>query len=116
MDTTMMATGRTRWAKVALLASCLILSPVGHYGLVVVARRRTVLLWIGGAVTPVATARAAETVGKNDDCNTPYCLGVWDGLLADCHPDDDKNCVSSQDDTPRVFMEPWDYSDATNNE
>jgi uncharacterized protein (DUF1499 family) len=112
----MATTGRTRWAKVALsLASCLLLSPVCHS--LGVSRRRTVLLWIGAgaAVVTPGAATAAETIGKADDCNTPYCLGVWDGLLADCHPDHDKNCVSSQDDTPRVFMEPWDYSEATTN-
>lgn len=50
----------------------------------------------------------AETVGKDDDCSSIYCLGVWDGILADCN---ERNCVSSQDDTPSVFAEPWDYSD-----
>ena len=51
-------------------------------------------------------ANAAETVGKDSACNGPSCLGVWDGLLADC-PHDIKNnkllkgvgCASSQDDS-----------------
>ena len=51
-------------------------------------------------------ANAAETVGKDSSCNGPSCLGVWDGLLADC-PHDIKNnkllkgagCASSQDDS-----------------
>ena len=61
-------------------------------------------------------ANAAETVGKDEACNDSSCLGVWDGLLADC-PHGNKNklsktgCVSSQDDTPGIFAEPWDYSD-----
>jgi hypothetical protein len=77
-------------------------------------------------ITPLAivpsdthmTANAAETIGKDPNCNDASCLGVWDGLLADC-PHDKKNnfkfgrsgCASSQDDTPGVFAEPWDYSD-----
>lgn len=63
---------------------------------------------------------AAETVGKDPLCNDPSCLGVWDGLLADC-PHFTGNfgvgsagCVSSQDDTPSVFAEPWDYSESSN--
>eukprot|EP00957_Ditylum_brightwellii_P102306 7799144-Ditylum_brightwellii.AAC.1 len=66
-------------------------------------------------------AQAAETVGKDPNCNDGSCLGIWDGLLADC-PHDGKlslgggaGCVSSQDDTPGVFAEPWDYSEAPNN-
>ena len=61
---------------------------------------------------------AAETVGKDETCNDRTCLGVWDGLLADC-PSKKKSamgpagCVSSQDDAPSVFAEPWDYSDTT---
>jgi len=69
-----------------------------------------------------AKANAAETIGKDPNCNDASCLGVWDGLLADC-PHDNLNaislgpfgatsgCASSQDDTPGVFAEPWDYSD-----
>ena len=69
---------------------------------------------------------AAETVGKDPDCNDSTCLGVWDGLLADCNHSVDHNtnirffgggggsagCVSSQDDTPGIFAEPWDYSES----
>lgn len=66
-------------------------------------------------------ANAAETIGKDPTCNNPTCLGVWDGLLADCpHDNESKSllggragCVSSQDDTPGFFAEPWDYSDTT---
>eukprot|EP00566_Odontella_aurita_P017250 CAMPEP_0113526774 /NCGR_PEP_ID=MMETSP0015_2-20120614/929_1 /TAXON_ID=2838 /ORGANISM="Odontella" /LENGTH=271 /DNA_ID=CAMNT_0000425139 /DNA_START=430 /DNA_END=1245 /DNA_ORIENTATION=+ /assembly_acc=CAM_ASM_000160 len=62
------------------------------------------------------SANAAETVGKDPECNDATCLGVWDGLLADCpHSRVAINygagCVSSQDDTPRIFAEPWDYSE-----
>ncbi len=67
-------------------------------------------------------ANAAETVGKDDGCNDSSCLGVWDGMLADCPHDGGgwsmgggggrgAGCVSSQDDTPGIFAEPWDYSD-----
>jgi hypothetical protein len=58
---------------------------------------------------------AGETIGKDEDCNDSTCLGVWDGLLADCpHGQRAANaeCTSSQDDTPGIFSEPWDYSDA----
>jgi hypothetical protein len=62
------------------------------------------------------TADAAETVGKDPNCIDATCLGVWDGLLADCpHPmasvRSGAGCVSSQDDTPGNFAEPWDYSE-----
>ena len=59
----------------------------------------------------VASA-AAETIGKDENCNDSFCVGVWDGLLADC-PHNNKfmiqggaGCVCSQDDTPGVFSEP----------
>ena len=66
-------------------------------------------------------ANAAETIGKDESCNDASCLGVWDGLLADCPHDERSNsifggsggagCVASQDDTPGIFAEPWDYSE-----
>jgi Protein of unknown function (DUF1499) len=75
---------------------------------------------------PLTTPRsqAAETIGKDENCNDSSCLGVWDGLLADC-PHGQQNflsltgigggttagCTSSQDDTPGIFAEPWDYSE-----
>ena len=59
---------------------------------------------------------AAETIGKDPDCNDSTCLGVWDGLLADCPHGKGigggGGCTSSQDDTPGIFSEPWDYSEA----
>jgi uncharacterized protein (DUF1499 family) len=63
---------------------------------------------------------AAETVGKDPDCNDRECLGVWDGLLADCPRGGilrggGAGCTSSQDDTPGIFSEPWDYAEAPNN-
>lgn len=73
---------------------------------------------ITAAVNP---ARGAETIGLDPDCTDRSCLGVWDGLLADCpHPPAAANlfsfgigagCTSSQDDTPGIFSEPWDYSE-----
>jgi len=61
---------------------------------------------------------AAETVGKDPNCNDATCLGVWDGLLADCPHDKNilsgkARCTSSQDDTPGIFSEPWDYSESS---
>ena len=86
--------------------------------------RRDYLRQMVAAIT-VATllhpvpVRSAETIGKADDCNDSFCLGVWDGLLADCpHTINDfmqgapmvlrsgAVCVSSQDDTPGIFSEP----------
>jgi hypothetical protein len=64
---------------------------------------------------PTYIANAAETIGKDPNCNDASCLGVWDGLLADCPHDKSLGkvgCVSSQDDTPGIFAEPWDYSDS----
>jgi hypothetical protein len=90
--------------------------------------RRDIFLVVGGAVAAsVVPARAAETVGKEEGCNDSSCLGVWDGLLADCPHNNNAamrgaasllktgaGCVSSQDDTPGVFSAPWDYSEAPN--
>ena len=59
---------------------------------------------------------AVDTVGKDPNCNEASCLGVWDGLLANCDHSSSRRsagCVSSQDDTPGTFAEPWDYSDDT---
>ena len=67
-----------------------------------------------GSIPPLVSV-AAETVGKDPDCNDSTCLGVWDGLLADCPHDTTTatfiqgggaGCVSSQDDTPGIFAEP----------
>ncbi|GAB0491170.1 hypothetical protein MMPV_002422 [Pyropia vietnamensis] len=44
--------------------------------------------------------------------NCPDCVGVTDGFLADCPPPRPllpATCVSSQDDTPGSFAEPWAY-------
>lgn len=60
------------------------------------------------------SSNAAETIGKDPNCNEGNCLGVWDGLLADCPHGKfaGAGCVSSQDDTPGIFSEPWDYSES----
>jgi len=86
--------------------------------------RRDCLATITACVTPllllvvVAPVGASETVGKDPNCNDNTCLGVWDGLLADCPhskalPGGAKGCTSSQDDTPGIFSEPWDYSESS---
>lgn len=76
-------------------------------------------------LTSTDKAAAAETVGKDPDCDDITCLGVWDGLLADCPhnnvnlggfipgiPGGGAGCMASQDDTPGIFSEPWDYSES----
>ncbi len=72
---------------------------------------------------PFFAAIAAETIGKDAECNDMSNLCVWDGLLANCPHlcvgelllglgrGRRAGCVSSQDNTPRIFTEPWDYSD-----
>jgi hypothetical protein len=76
----------------------------------------SVLLTTTASFDSIASA-VTETVGKDPTCNDRTCLGVWDGLLADCPHDalplasGGAGCVSSQDDTPGVFAEPWDYSE-----
>ena len=69
--------------------------------------------------TEASPANAAETIGKDPNCNDASCLGIWDGLFADCphgkiNMSAGAGCASSQDDTPGVFAEPWDYSEAPN--
>jgi hypothetical protein len=72
---------------------------------------------VDGSVTQypvnlVANALETETIGKDPDCDDSTCLGVWDGLLADCpHGGSSRmpfgaGCTSSQDDTPGIFSEP----------
>jgi hypothetical protein len=88
----------------------------------VVATRRFALssalsgLAAGYSIVGLLPAGAAETVGKDLNCNDSTCLGVWDGLLADCPHTKafggNAGCTSSQDDTPGIFSEPWDYSES----
>ena len=75
---------------------------------------------VAGAVTEASLqgacpVSASETIGKDPDCNDGTCLGVWDGLLADCPHTSNfggllggggAGCTSSQDDTPGIFSEP----------
>ncbi len=76
-------------------------------------RRRFVLDWMivaGAGSACTASSAFAETIGKDLNCNAKSCLGVWDGLLADCPHGGTlaggAGCVSSQDDTPGTFAEP----------
>mmetsp|Transcript_3134 Transcript_3134/g.8488 ORF Transcript_3134/g.8488 Transcript_3134/m.8488 type:complete len:328 (-) Transcript_3134:1581-2564(-) len=92
--------------------------------------KRSAQWFVGITFTTADLAAAAETVGKDPDCDDLTCLGVWDGLLADCPHDNSvigkfvpsmpgggAGCTSSQDDTPGIFSEPWDYSESPiNNE
>lgn len=87
-------------------------------------RRRAIqdgVSFLGGIFAIMAPAEpllAVETVGKDPDCNDRTCLGVWDGILADCPHGGltwGAGCTSSQDDTPGIFSEPWDYSEAPTN-
>jgi hypothetical protein len=82
--------------------------------------RRMVLLHqlLFSTASAAFVANAAETIGKDENCDVASCVGVWDGLLADCPHNrgggwggGGAGCVSSQDDTPGIFAEPWDYAD-----
>lgn len=42
--------------------------------------------------------------------NIAHALGVRNGLLQDCQQNQ-FTCVASQDDTPSVFLEPWEYDE-----
>eukprot|EP00186_Timspurckia_oligopyrenoides_P000700 CAMPEP_0182452422 /NCGR_PEP_ID=MMETSP1172-20130603/44242_1 /TAXON_ID=708627 /ORGANISM="Timspurckia oligopyrenoides, Strain CCMP3278" /LENGTH=219 /DNA_ID=CAMNT_0024650255 /DNA_START=641 /DNA_END=1300 /DNA_ORIENTATION=- len=54
-------------------------------------------------------AIASEITPENTlNVNCPDCFGVVDGLLADCPST--WTCVSSQDDLPAHFQEPWEYT------
>lgn len=87
--------------------------------------RRRRMLFQGGVASVAAIltqsissapASASETIGKDPNCNDSTCLGVWDGLLADCPHTSNfmggstggggAGCTSSQDDTPGIFSEP----------
>jgi uncharacterized protein (DUF1499 family) len=109
-------------ALIAMTSSCLPLV----LGLVVqypdhCCGRRQVLFLASTVLVPTQEAAAdasasAETIGKDPSCLTSSCLGVWDGLLADCPRQNGvgAGCVASQDDTPGIFAEPWDYADDAN--
>lgn len=79
--------------------------------------RRSILVSVTAIVTgALPLASTAETIGKDPNCNDRSCLGVWDGLFADCPHNiafsiSGANCASSQDDTPGIFAEPWDFGD-----
>lgn len=80
-------------------------------------RRRLLVGSIAGCLfPPFKNCNAVETIGKDENCNDKSCLGVWDGLLADCPHNINfgggAGCTSSQDDTPGIFSEPWDYSES----
>jgi hypothetical protein len=77
-------------------------------------RRRRVLESIVTSLVvfpSIAANAAVETIGKDAGCNDSSCLGVWDGLLADCphgvmSRGTGAGCTSSQDDMPGIFAEP----------
>lgn len=54
-------------------------------------------------------SRFQQSVGL--ECDGDTCLGVIDGTLKFCPPGG-QACVSSQDDRPPGFTEPWDWSDS----
>ena len=56
------------------------------------------------------SVNAAETIGKDPNCNGPSCLGVWDGLLADCPHGNlgGSACVSSQGKSSRQHTISYD--------
>jgi hypothetical protein len=60
-------------------------------------------LFFGSETTKQQPVFAAETIGKDPNCIDISCVGVWDGILADCPYSNSilgAGCVSSQDDTP----------------
>lgn len=79
-------------------------------------RRHAILSILSTTASVIPLSVSAETIGKDPNCNNRDCLGVWDGLLADCPHGMTlgAGCVSSQDDTPGIFAEPWDYSENNN--
>jgi len=84
-------------------------------------RRDALIPIMGSTIAAILSSvplpiRAAETIGKSEYCNDSLCLGVWDGLLADCPHGGGSalrglkggaGCVCSQDDTPGIFSEPY---------
>ena len=100
----------------AISAYCLVVTPQSDNFMI--SRRDLCKKMVSLGITGVSSvlvspysSRAAETVGKDPLCNNASCLGVWDGLLADCpHGQISKSagagCASSQDDTPGIFAEP----------
>jgi hypothetical protein len=77
----------------------------------------TLLVPTTQAAAAASAAASSETIGKDPLCLTSSCLGVWGGLLADCPRQNGvvgAGCVASQDDTPGIFAEPWDYADDAN--
>lgn len=92
--------------------------PLAVIGLAAGTPRRKFLIGhaTAAAMSVAASPANAETVGKDENCNDSFCLGVWDGILANCSPTTamtSAGCVSSQDDGEQnVFSEPWDYSEA----
>jgi len=74
-------------------------------------RRKAVATGASGAAQFAAAAAASLVLAvapvAPPEGNCPECLGVVDGLLADCP--ERLSCVSSQDDSPMHFQEPWEY-------
>lgn len=76
---------------------------------------------LGSFITVIgASAVLSLTLGFQANALQPFvappregdcveCIGVVDDLLASCNGE--KNCVSSQDDRPTVFREPWMYEE-----
>ncbi len=61
-------------------------------------------------LTSLSTSLTSIVLPSQTPCDpqnsTPYCIGVIDGLLADCPTN---KCVSTQDDRPAVFANPWTW-------
>ena len=95
-----------------------LLRPVSRRHAIIVSSSSVIGWWISGSSSngSVSPSQAYETIGKDPNCNEASCLGIWDGLLADCPRVDNlrlgAGCASSQDDTPGIFAEPWDYSES----
>lgn len=106
-----------RWYQIERILGCLIYCFGQRTSAWTLKRRDAACHMLYGlvAISSISvSSHAAETVGKDSSCNSSFCLGVWDGLLADCPHGSGAigaGCVASQDDTPGNFAEPWDYSD-----
>ena len=79
-----------------LLQSSILSLALNHQRRTIIASSCNLLFWNANC----NVAQSAETIGKDPDCNDASCLGVWDGLLADCPHGNaagfGNGCVSSQ--------------------
>lgn len=105
------------WKLLLLFTVLVVIEPTSALSSRSIPRRSFLTSATAMITATVPLASTAETIGKDPNCNERGCLGVWDGLLADCPhnivlPMSGASCASSQDDTPGIFAEPWDFGDS----